>query len=174
MQELNPSEANVTRSEAWSKNLPPIGFSVDYSGTGLSVEKFPEDDIYLTLCRPPEESLEVIVKSYRMKKHGKKTLYYELKSHFLGEGKGKLVAQKTKYIDFAGIKRHAREFTSGKGLSRKRWCALLVPSPDGGPYGLLVLFGMYIGARKSSSITDITKQEPFKIIVESFDISGSR
>jgi hypothetical protein len=166
--------ANITQSEAWSNNLPPIGFSVDHSGSGMSVEKFPEDDTYLTLFRPPEGSVEVTVKSYRSKHHDKETLHYEIKSIFSRNGNGHLIAQKTKHVDFAGITRHAREFTTGKGLSRKRWCALLVPSPDGGPYGLLVLFGIYIGARKSSSITEITKQQPFKTIVESFDIKGSR
>jgi hypothetical protein len=174
MQELNPSVVDVTQSESWSNNLPPIGFSVDHSGTGLSAEKFPEDDTYLTLFRPPEGSVEFTVKSYKSKHHGKETLCDEIKSAFSKYSNGHLIAQKTKQVDFAGISRHAREFTSGKGLSRKRWCALLVPSPDGGPYGLLVLLGIYIGTRKSSSIPDITKQQPFKIIIESFDIKGSR
>lgn len=174
MQELNPSEVSLTRSEAWKNNLPPIGFSLDYTGTGLTLDKFPDDNTYLTLCRPPEGSLEVIVKSYKSKQHSKKTLHDEIKSVFSRNGNGHLIAQKIKHVDFAGIKRHAREFTSGKGLSRKRWCALLVPSPDGGPYGLLVLFGLYIGSQKSSSIPDITTQPPFKIIVDSFDIKGSR
>jgi hypothetical protein len=174
MQELNPCELRITRSEAWENNLPPIGFSLDYAGTGLTVEKFPDEETYLTLYRPPEGSLEFMVKSYRSKQHGKKTLHDEIKSIFSRNGNGHLIAQKMKHIDFAGIKRHAREFTSGKGLSRKRWCALLVPSPDGGPYGLLVLFGLYIGSKKSSSIPGITTQSPFKIIVDSFDINGSR
>jgi hypothetical protein len=174
MQELIPSVVNVTQSEAWSKELPPIGFSVDHSGTGLSVEKFPEDDTYLTLFRPPEGSVEVTVKSYKSKHHDKDTLHYEIKSVFSRSNHGHLEAQKSKHINFAGRRRYAKEFTSGKGLSRKRWCALLVPSPDGGPYGLLVLFGIYIGARKSASIPDITEQPYFRIIVDSFDIKGSR
>jgi hypothetical protein len=174
VQELNPNTVNVTRSEAWSHDLPPIGFSIDYSGTGLAIEKFPSDDAYLTLFRPPEGSLEVIVKSYRSEQHGKKALYNELHSIFSRNGNGHLTAQRTKYVDFAGIKRHAREFTTGKGLSRKRWSALLVPSPDGGPYGLLVLFGIYIGSSKSSSIPEITKNPSFKTIVENFELKGTR
>lgn len=174
MQELNPSVVDVTQSESWSNNLPPIGFSVDHSGTGLSVDRFPDDDTYLTLYRPPEGSVEFTVKSYKSKHHDKDTLHYELKSIFSLKDNGHLIAQKTKHVDFAGITRHAREFTSGKGRSRKRWCAVLVPSPDGGPYGLLVLLGIYIGARKSSSIPDIAKQQPFKIIIKNFDVKGSR
>jgi hypothetical protein len=174
MQKLNPSIINMTRSEAWSNDLPPIGFSLDYSGTGLSLEKFPEDDVYLTLHRPPEGSLKVIVKSYRSEHHGKKTLLDEIRSVFSRNGNGQLIAQKTKQIDFAGIRRHAREFTTGKGLSRKRWTALLLPSPDGGPYGLMVLFGVYIGSSNSSSVAAITKHPQFKTIVESFSLKGSR
>jgi hypothetical protein len=174
VQELNPNVVNVTRSEAWSNDLPPIGFSVDYTGTGLSLEKFPEDETYLTLFRQPEGSLEMMVKSYRSERHDKKTLHDEIKSIFTRNGNGRLRAQRTKTIDFAGINRHARIFTTGKGLSRKRWSALLVPSPDGGPYGLLILFGIYIGSRRSSSITEITNHPAFKKIVESFELKGSR
>ncbi|MGY5875701.1 MAG: hypothetical protein RTU30_08145 [Candidatus Thorarchaeota archaeon] len=63
-----------TPSEAWKKKLPPIGFSVDYSGTALIAEKFPESDCYLKLSRPPGSSLEFVVKTYRDREHNHKTL----------------------------------------------------------------------------------------------------
>ncbi|MFX0107324.1 MAG: hypothetical protein ACFE7R_03505 [Candidatus Hodarchaeota archaeon] len=169
---MNLNVVQSTPSEAWSHELPPIGFSVDYSGTAMTAAKFPESDYYLILSRPPSGSLKFIVKSYRNKTHN----HNALRELVLGLGLeiGPIVEmEKTSAIRIGEIDRRAREFLAGSGLSRKKWIAVLIPSPDGGPYGLLVMFGLYIGSIGSGKRIKISEHPIFKTLINSFHLTNS-
>jgi hypothetical protein len=168
---MNLNMVQSTPSEAWNQKLPPIGFSLDYSGTAMTAAKFPEMDCYLRLSRPPRGSLEFVVKSYSNQTHNHNTLRELVSSFRIGSV---VDIGKTSTIRIGGIDRRAREFVIGNGLSRKKWKAALIPSPDGGPYGLLVLFGVYIGSTGSGKRVKISEHPIFKKLMESFQVTNSR
>ncbi|MGD9381554.1 MAG: hypothetical protein PVI03_03845 [Candidatus Thorarchaeota archaeon] len=162
-----------TPSEAWNQKLPPIGFLVDYSGTAMTASKFPESEYYLRLFRPPRGSLEFAVKSYKNGTHNHNALR-ELVHGFGREIGPSVKMGKTSKIRISGIDRRAREFLTGSGLSRKKWMAIIIPSPDGGPYGLLVMFGAYIGSNKKGKLIRISKNPVFKKLIAGFQLTGGR
>ncbi|MFX1415345.1 MAG: hypothetical protein ACFFC0_00975 [Promethearchaeota archaeon] len=160
-------------SEAWNKDLPPIGFSVNSSGTAMTVSKFPEPDYYLRMARPPRGVLEFVVKAYRSVKHDHNTLK-SLIHDFCEESGIVCDMSKTTTTELGGVARRSREFLTGRNLSRKKWSAALIPSPDGGPYGLLVLFGAYVGPHKSGKAEAIMERPVLKRLKESFQLTNSR
>jgi hypothetical protein len=170
---MNLSLVHSTPSEAWNQKLPPIGFSVDYSETAMVAAKFPETECYLRLFRPPRGSLEFVVKSYRSDTHNHNALR-ELVLGFGFEIGPSVKMGKTSTIRIGGIDRRAREFLTGTGLSRKRWIAIIIPSPDGGPYGLLLMFGLYVGSRKKGKRIRISRNSVFKKLIAGFQLTGSR
>ena len=139
---------HLSRSEAWDKGLPPIAFSVDMTGTALDPKKFPEPDCYLRLAREPGKSLNFKVTSYKSEGHDDHALKRMIRRAFYDYRFIPVrVGKKTK-ISLDGIERIAREFTTSRSANKMRWLAALVPSPDEGPYGLLIAFGYHVGARK--------------------------
>jgi hypothetical protein len=170
---MNGTRVHSTPSEAWNQELPPIGFSLDYSGTAMIVRKFPESDCYLRLLRPPRGSLEFVVRSYRSGIHNHNTLR-DLIHDFAIEIGPSVKMGKTTTIRVGEIDRRAREFVSGNGLSRKKWLAIIIPSPDGGPYGLLAAFGVYIGSNGSGKQVRISENPIFKTLMDRFQLMGGR
>jgi hypothetical protein len=140
---------HLSRSEAWDKGLPPIAFSVDMTGTALASKKFPEPDCYLRLAREPGKGLNFKVSSYKNEKHDDNVLKKVIRRAFYDHKYIPVRMKKRAIITLDGIERIAREFTTSRSSNKMRWVAALVPSPDGGPYGLLVAFGYHIGARKN-------------------------
>jgi hypothetical protein len=170
---MNINMVHSTPSEAWNQKLPPIGFSLDYSGTAMTVTKFPEANCYLRLLRPPQGSLEFVVKSYRSETHNHNTLR-DLIHEFGLEIGSSVKMGNTTTIRVGEIDRRAREFVSGDRLSRKKWLAIIIPSPDGGPYGLLVMFGLYIGSNGSGKRVRISENPVFRTLMDSFQLTGGR
>ncbi len=160
-------------SEAWNRDLPPIGFSVDSSGTAMSISKFPEPDYYLRMAKPPRGVLEFVVKAYRSGEHDHNTLK-KLIRDFCEESRSGCHMSKTTTAEIAGIARKSREFLAGRNLSRKKWVAALIPSPDGGPYGLLVMFGAYVGPHRNAEQVRIMERPVLKGLMESFQLTSGR
>ncbi|MFQ5833459.1 MAG: hypothetical protein ACE5H4_12200 [Candidatus Thorarchaeota archaeon] len=167
---------NVIRaspSEAWNRDLPPIGFSVDSSGTAMTVSKFPEPDYYLRMTRPPRGVLEFVVKAYRNAKHDHNTLK-KLIRDFCEESRTGCHISRTTTTEIGGVTRKSRVFLAGRNLSRKKWLAALIPSPDGGPYGLLVMFGVYVGPHRDRKQARIMESPVLKGLMESFQLTSGR
>jgi hypothetical protein len=162
-----------TPSEAWDRKLPPIGFSMDYSGTAMTAEKFPETDCYLKLSRPPRGSLEFVVKMYRNQTHNHNTLK-DIVHNYGSEIGSPVKMGKAGKIRIGNIDRRSREFVAGRGLSRKKWIATIIPSPDGGPYGLLIVFGLYIGSNGNGKHIKFSEHPVFVKLMRSFELTGSQ
>ncbi|MHA1905264.1 MAG: hypothetical protein ACXADL_07355 [Candidatus Thorarchaeota archaeon] len=162
-----------TLSEAWKNELPLIGFSVDCSGTAMTAEKFPETDCYLRLSRPPRGSLEFLVKTYKNRTHNHNTLREFIQGFGL-ENRTTVNMGKPGTIRIGDIDRRACEFLKGKGLSRKKWKAAIIPSPDGGPYGLIVMFGLYVGSSESVKRVRFSEHPVFKALMDSFELTNGR
>lgn len=168
---MSLNKVECTLSEAWDKELPPIGFSIDYSGTAMTSEKFPDSDYYLKISRPPNGSLIFFVKAYRENKR-EHNILQRLVQDF---GNGSTVDMgRTDTIRIGHIDRRAHEFLTGHGLSRKKWKAAIIPSPDGGPYGLLVIFGLYVGSSRGRKGHKIESHPVFKKLLESFILTNGR
>ncbi|MHA2601682.1 MAG: hypothetical protein AM324_006085 [Candidatus Thorarchaeota archaeon SMTZ1-83] len=164
---------HASPSEAWNRDLPPIGFSVDSSGTAMAVSKFPEPNYYLRMARPPRGVLEFVVKAYRNVKHDHNILK-RLIHDFCEESRTVCDMSRTTTTEIDGVSRRSREFLTGRNLSRKKWLAAIIPSPDGGPYGLLVLFGAYVGPHRNGKKVAIMKRPVLKGLKESFQLTNSR
>ena len=139
----------------------------------MTAEKFPESDYYLRIARPPNGSLEFFVKAYRESKHDHNTLR-DLVQDFGFQNGTTVDMGKTDVIRIGDIDRRAREFLTGSGLSRKKWKAAIIPSPDGGPYGLLVIFGLYVGSRGNGKRVRIANHPIFKKLTQSFTLTNGR
>lgn len=158
----------LTAAEAWKQKMHPIPFHLNKSGAAMVTEKFPEDGVYLALRRPPRGSLVFSAKGYQSEKHNQQTLTCAVKSTF-DQNKYKPVRiGKKRFVELDGVSRLAIEFTTGRGIARKKWVGALVPSPDGGPYGLLVVFGIYIGSSKKPKNLDVLRDPVHKQLSQSF------
>jgi hypothetical protein len=74
-------------------------------------------------------------------------------------------------VKLAGKTRIAREFTTSRGSTKRRWCAALVPAPDGSPFGLFVMFGEHIGIKDVKTIR-VLDNPVHSAIAASFSLSG--
>ncbi|MHA1906895.1 MAG: hypothetical protein ACW98Y_06350 [Candidatus Thorarchaeota archaeon] len=159
-----------TLSETWNNDVPPIAFEVDKSGTTMTLEKFPRPGCYLKLSSESSESLTFEVWGYRSKTHDHAILKKIIRRlHY--DSKYIPVRLRTKgYVTLAGVERISREFTTSRSHSKKRWSAVLVPSPDGGPYGLAVLSSMYVGARKPV-LKSVLEHPIHAQLLKSFELS---
>ena len=165
------NDITSTQTEAWENNLPPIGFSVDKTGTGMIVERFPEDNCYLKLSRPPSAVFELGFYAFKgssfdhddLDDHIQR-LYSDEKPRF-----GKRIN-----LDLDDVSRIGRIFLTGNGRSQRMRFACVVPSPNGGPFGLLLVYSKYSNSRRMpKSVGEIIDDNQLSLL-ESFVISGSR
>ncbi len=145
---MDAGSIQSTLSETWDKDIPPIAFKIDRSGTAMELTKFPQRGCYLKLAREPSKSLTFEVWSYRSETHDHRVLKKIIERRFYDSKYIPLRLRKRSTASLAGVTRISREFTTSRSVTKKRWCAALVPSPDGGPYGLLLLFSVYVGDRR--------------------------
>lgn len=169
VQESISGQIKSTLSETWDNDIPPIAFKVDRSGTAMKMTKFPQPSCYLKLSREPSKSLTFEVWGYRSEIHDQKVLKKIIQRLFYASKYTPLRIQSKGYVELAGVQRISREFTTSRSASKKRWCAVLVPSPDGGPYGLVVLFSIYVGARKLG-LDSVVNHPVHKKLAKSFKL----
>ncbi|MFW9849680.1 MAG: hypothetical protein ACFFF4_11085 [Candidatus Thorarchaeota archaeon] len=159
-----------TLSETLDKDIPPIAFKVDRSGTAMEMTKFPQRGCYLRLSREPGQSLSFEVWGYQSYTHDHSTLKKIIQRRFYSSKHIPLRLRKKGTVEIAGINRISREFTTSRSATKKRRCAVLIPSPDGGPYGLVLLFSIYVGARRLG-LKSVLEHPVHKQLAESFRLS---
>jgi hypothetical protein len=165
------NDVESTRSDAWENNLPPIGFSVDKTGTGMIVERFPEDNCYLKLIRPPGAVFELAVYTFKGSSFDHADLDDHIRRLYSDE---RLRFGKRINIDLDNVSRIGRIFLTGEGRSQRIRFACVVPSPNGGPFGLMLVYGKYSNKRRlPNSIREIIDDNQLSLL-ESFVVSGSR
>ncbi|MHA2425108.1 MAG: hypothetical protein ACXAEF_09990 [Candidatus Thorarchaeota archaeon] len=160
-----------TLSETWNNDMPPIAFEVDRSGTAMALTKFPLPGCYMKLSREPSDALTFEVWSYRSQTHDHVTLQKIIGRLFYDSKNIPIRLNKKGHVTLDGIQRISREFTTSRSYFKKRWSAVIVPSPDGGPYGLVVLFSIYVGARKLG-LDKVVEHPIHTRLVESFGLSS--
>ncbi len=159
-----------TLSETMDKDIPPIAFKVDRSGTAMEMTKFPQRGCYLRLSREPGQSLSFEVWGYHSYTHDQVTLKKIIQRRFYASKHIPLRLRKKGTVAIAGVNRISREFTTSRSATKKRRCAVLIPSPDGGPYGLVLLFSIYVGARRLR-LKSVLEHPVHKQLAESFSLS---
>ncbi len=159
-----------TISEAVKNGMPPIGFSLGQIGTIRRVRKFPEPGYYLTLSSKFKDNEKFIVKGYRTDKHDYETLDGLIQEAFSEPNHIPLRFGKRLTVKLAGKDRIAREFTTSRAATKRRWCAALVPASDKSPYGLLVVFGVDVGL-KGKRNTTVLDNPVHSAIARSFALS---
>jgi hypothetical protein len=162
--------ASSTPKEAFERDLPAIGFTIDFSGTALQVEKFPTEDCYLRLTRPPQKSLEFRIDGYRSSNQNKKELVKQIRNRFNSHQHHPLILEKNMLVRIDKVDRIAKRFFTGSRLKRKEWVSAMVPSPSGGPYGLLISMGYYIGDKDTRNQPDVTKHPVHKHLISTFSL----
>ncbi|TFF94914.1 hypothetical protein EU546_04290 [Candidatus Thorarchaeota archaeon] len=152
--------------------MHPIPFYLNKTGAAMITEKFPEKGVYLALRRPPRGSLVFLAKGYQNERHDRHTLENAIKSTFGRNSYKPVRLGKNRSVELDDVTRLAVEFTTGRGIARKKWVGAIVPSPDGGPYGLLLVFGVYIGASKKSQNLDVLKDSVHQQLSQSFRLGS--
>jgi hypothetical protein len=165
------SVVSITPNEAFQRKLPAIGFTVDISGISMQVTKFPEENCYLKLIRPPQGSIEFIVDCYQSSNHNQKELRKSIMKRFSSQNFHPLIFGSDLKVRIDGIDRIAKQFFTGTGLKRKEWVSALIPLPRGGPYGLLLSMGCYIGSSNTKGKPNVTKQPVHRHLLESFKLN---
>lgn len=160
-----------TITEAWNHDLPPIEFSVRKLESMIQTVKFPQRDYYLTMSSDPGSDVKFIVKSYKEKEASLDVLDNLIHRAFSANKHIPLRLGDSVSVNLAGETRIAREFTTSRGSTKRRWCASLVPSPDGSPFGLFVIFGEHIGIKdvKNDRVLD---NPVHSALAASFSLSG--
>jgi hypothetical protein len=169
---MSPDRVALTGAEAWERAMHPIPFHLDKSGTAMLADKFPEDGVYLVLERPPRGSLVFLAAAYQSEAHDDRTLEDVVKSTFRRGKHRPLQIGKRRRVDLDGVTRIALDFTTGRRMSRKKWLGALVPSPDGGPYGLLAAFGIYVGASADAKTFDVLRNPVLRRLSSSFHLGA--
>jgi hypothetical protein len=162
-----------TLSEASINDLPPIAFSLDSTGSSLIAKKFPAPRCYIELTSPPERAVVFAVRSYRSEVHNYEVLENQIGRIFYSAKFVPIHFKENLTTYISNIERIAQVFTTGRAASRKKWCAVLVPSPDGEPYGLVLVFGVYIGLRGDMERTDVLQHPAYERLLESFSLNNS-
>ena len=136
--------------------MPPIGFSVDRLESLFKITKFPAPSYYLTMSGEPTSDEKFVVRGYKAEKHDYETLDKLIHRAFYDSRHIPLRLRQKLTVNLSGEERIAREFTTSRAATKKRWCAALVPAPGGEPYGLLVIFGVAVGTkgRKRGTVLD--------------------
>ncbi|UCE10205.1 MAG: hypothetical protein JSW61_14735 [Candidatus Thorarchaeota archaeon] len=171
---MDSDSIRSTLTEALVNGLPPVGFSLNRSGTGLILSRFPSPNCYLSLERLPRGPLSFMVRSYRSMNHDYESLETHIERCFKNGRHAPVELGNRSTIELSGIERLAISFVTGGNVSRKKWSAALVPSPDGGPYGLLVMFGVYVGARTNPRNFDVKQHPIHKNLIQSFRLENGR
>ncbi len=164
----------LSLSEAFKHNMPPIGFSVDWVESGMRVEKFPDSGTYLSLSRPPQGIFELTVHPYRSESHDVKALENLINDYYTDSKYHRVRLGNAAYLDLDNVRRHAIMFETGFGITRRIRCGALVPSPDGGPYGLLVVFGKYDNGKRIPKKPQEVLTTVNKRLADSFRLHSSR
>lgn len=160
-----------TITEAWNHNLPPMEFSVQRLESMIRTVKFPQQDYYLTMSGDSSSDVKFIVKSYREKEVSYDILDRLIHQAFSANKHIPLRMGDEVSVKLAGKTRIGREFTTSRGATKRRWCASLVPSPDGSPFGLFVIFGEYIGIKDVKTVR-VLDNPVHSAIAASFTLSG--
>lgn len=137
-----------TSLEAHRNKMPPIGFSIDGLDTSLIISKFPKPGQYLSISGKSDNWMRFSVGAYHSKIHDYAVLDNLIHRAFYDSRYIPLRLRQKVNVRLAGANRIAREFTTSRAATKKRWCAVLVPAPDGEPYGLLVIFGIFVGTKR--------------------------
>lgn len=153
---MKDTQIHSTITEAWNNNMPPIGFSVERLDSLLEITKFPAPGYYLTMSGKPNSDEKFIVRGYKAEIHDYETLDKMIHRAFYDSKHIPLRLRQKHEVTLSGKERIAREFTTSRASTKRRWCAVLVPAPDGSPYGLLVIFGVTVGikGRKRGTVID--------------------
>ncbi len=159
-------------SESWDKDLPPIAFAFDRSGTALTIERFPSSDCYVRAERPPQGSVEFAVYGYKSEHHNVKVLREAVEKQFDDTEYQPLRFGRKLTLEIDGVDRNALILKTGKNIQQRDWVASLVPSPDGGPYGLLLLFGIYNNSRAVPNNPHAIITGDLKTIADSFRLGS--
>ncbi len=169
---MDDKQIYSTISEAWNNNMPPIGFSVERLESLFNITKFPAPGYYLTMSGSPSSDEKFVVRGYKAEKHDYETLDKLIHRAFYDSKHIPLRLRQKLTVGLSGKERIAREFTTSRSATKRRWCAALVPAPDGSPYGLLVIFGVRVGihGRKRGTVLD---NPVHTAIAKSFTLSPS-
>lgn len=159
----------VKAKEAVKKGLPPIGFSIELTGTAMSGLAFPEKGLYLTASGPPGGTLLMQVLSYEAKIHDPAALDAQIRAHFSKAWQQPLVLHQQGTLRLAGKQRPARAFMTGKsGMTRARWCAALVSPTGASGAGLLVAVGEAAGPDDPVTCAAVTAHKELAPLIRSF------
>ena len=156
--------------EAKKHALPPIGFRVDTAGTAMLASKFPDDGLYLTMSGPPGGPLLVQVYGYAGTAHDVATLEAQIRANYDKPWFQPFTLDQTTKLSLGGADRLARTFLTGKGHTRTRWCAALVPAPKGAAEGLVVVFGDAAGAETGADCAAIAAHAHLAPVLRSFQL----
>jgi len=159
-----------TLSETWNKDMSPIAFEVDRSDTALTLTKFPLPGCYLKLSGESSESLTFEVWEYRSNVHDDSALQKIIRRLLYDSKYIPIRLQNKGTVTLAGVQRISIEFSTSRSHSKRRWSAVLVPSPDGEPYGLVVLFSVHVGTRKLK-LDSVVNHPVHTLLKESFELS---
>jgi hypothetical protein len=150
--ELGYNRILSTSLEAYRNNMPPIGFSIEGLDASLVINKFPRPGQYLSISGRPDDWVKFSVRAYHNKIHDYAVLDDLVHQTFHDSKYIPLRMRQKVNIRLAGADRIAREFTTSRASTKKRWCAALVPAPGGEPYGLLVVFGIFVGTKRMKDV----------------------
>lgn len=153
---MQDTQIHSTITEAWNNNMPPIGFSVERLESLFNIAKFPAPGYYLTMSGKPSSDEKFVVRGYKSETHDYETLDKLIHRAFYDPKHIPLRLRQKLSVRLSGEERIAREFTTSRSASKRRWCAALVPAPNGESYGLLVIFGVAVGikGRRRGTVLD--------------------
>ncbi|MFV8752827.1 hypothetical protein ACNOYE_19965 [Nannocystaceae bacterium ST9] len=120
----------IAAAQARAKGLPPLGFSLDFTGTAFTVSPFVEGS-YLYASGPPGGPLGLRVSPVARD------------AAFAGVVGGSNVERQlvTEQIELLGASRPAVAWISGESMARTSWCAFIL-APESGDDALLFELGV--------------------------------
>ncbi len=170
---MNEEQIHSTVREARNHEMSPIGFTVERLESLFKVRKFPAPGYYLVMSGKPDRQEQFVVREYKAKKHDYETLDRLIRRAFYGSKHIPLRLYQKLTVRLAGKDRIAREFSTSRAITKRRWCATLVPAPDGSPYGLLIFFGISVGMRRGK-IVEVLNNPVHSEIAGSFTLTRKR
>jgi len=126
----------ISREESAAHNLPPVEISVDVSGMGAVLWRFPAPRVYVHLSGPPGTPLGMAIEAYTNLKDDSQSLL-ALARRRTASARAVMMGE-VEQVTLGGRSLLAIGWLSGESQARARHCLALFPAAEGAADGVLV------------------------------------
>jgi len=159
----------ITKDEASSHSLPPIGIIIDRKKSKLTYIKFSEPNSYISFFGMPGSTTTFKILGYMGSSEDPLLHDKLIEEYFNTPFKKMIIEGEKKQVSISGKLVQVNTYLIGDEF-KTSWCSILVPSEKNKSYGLLILIGKYINSKNPPKYSELTEESEIKPLINSLII----